>query len=118
MKIAHRKAQAETYKKPSRQAIFSGPSDGYIPSRPFLGVLGEVGFYVPKKAQPVNPVGELVPPTRRALSVQRIPIDANKAPGEFLAPERENLLLFGDLPLMGAGAFLLHVSLLPGEAQS
>lgn len=85
------------------------------------GVLGEVGFYVPKKGQPVNVSDEVSPSTYGTLDADSICVDSDQAPGKFLT-ESKKPFPFRDLPLMGAGAslldFLLHVSLLPGEAQS
>ena len=110
MKIAHRKAQAEAYKKPFRQAIFwwalTTNMFRRVPLR-LSGVLGEIGLYVPKKGQAVDVVGELMPPTLLTFDAESVCVDSEDTPGKFLA-EGEKPFPFRELPFVGAS--LLHCS--------
>lgn len=119
MKIAHRKAQAET-PEVFQASYFQWALTTNMFRRIALltpsGMTGEVAVNIPEEAQTIDVAGELTPPAHAALNAQRVCIDPNQPPGKLLATEREKLLPLRVLPLMGAGAslldFLLHVSLL------
>ena len=85
------------------------------------GVLGEIALDIPEETQPINVVGELMPPALLTFDAESICVESDEAPGEF--PRREeNTFPLRELPLMGAGAslldFLLHAPLLPREHSS
>ena len=79
-----------------------------------LGVLREVSVdpSAEEEVEPVNVVGELVPPARSALYVDRVLIHTCQSPGELLVAESKDLLPFRELSLVGAGLFIHDNSLL------
>lgn len=112
MKIAHRKAQTEVsraFQASYFQWALATNMFRRVPLR-LSGVPREVQPWVPKKGQPVNAVGELIPPTSLALDVEVVRFRPQETPREL--PRREEYAsLLGEFFLVNT-KLCLHRSLL------